>query len=87
MNKIYRFFGKRGRTTIPLPIRHALNMHTGDIISFSIKKGNVVITKEKICDNCGINNGIIELAEQMTDKECEQMLNYLIDRRKRRKGS
>ena len=45
MNKIFRFFGKKGRTTIPLPIRHALNMHTGDIISFSIKKGNVIIWK------------------------------------------
>jgi antitoxin PrlF len=36
---------KRGRTTIPLPVRRALRLSAGDDIAYSIKGDRVVLTK------------------------------------------
>lgn len=49
-----RILGKRGRTTIPYEFRQILNLRPTDVISFSINddKNCVIITKEKICDEC-----------------------------------
>jgi antitoxin PrlF len=35
----------KGQTTIPVEIRRALNLHTGDKVTFEIKNHTAVITK------------------------------------------
>ena len=53
MKKIYRILGKRGRTTIPLPLRVGCGFKPGDIISFEVRKdGTVLLRKEQPCDRC-----------------------------------
>ena len=52
MKKIIRILGIKGRTTIPYIIRRILGFMTGDILSFRIEDGCVVVKKEKLCDNC-----------------------------------
>jgi AbrB family looped-hinge helix DNA binding protein len=39
-------FGKRGRTTIPLPMREKLGWQAGDTIRFRLDGGKVVITRD-----------------------------------------
>ena len=39
-------FGKRGRTTIPLPLRRGLGWQAGDTIRFRLDGGKVIITRE-----------------------------------------
>ena len=50
--KQYRFLGKRGRTTIPLPIREALDLEDHDLLSFSVEGDAVVIRREQVTDAC-----------------------------------
>lgn len=53
MNKILRILGKKGRITIPYEYRLRLGIRTGDVISFATDgKNEVILKKEKICDNC-----------------------------------
>jgi AbrB family looped-hinge helix DNA binding protein len=35
---------KGGRLTIPAPIRHALNLKTGDLLSFKFYRGRIIVT-------------------------------------------
>ena len=54
MATIRRILGKRGRTTIPYEFRQILNMRCNDVLTFAMNddRNCVVITKEKICDDC-----------------------------------
>jgi len=80
MNKIYRFLGKKGRTTIPTAIRCFLQLNRGDLISYTINDKSIVIEKEKLCDKCCETNRMSELAEQMTAQEQMEMLTYLLEK-------
>jgi len=53
MEKIYRILGKKGRTTIPYPLRTQMGFHTNDLLSFHRDGDVLVIRREKVCDNCG----------------------------------
>lgn len=57
MPKIYRFLGKSGRTTIPYPLRVAMNLKRYDLVSFEFAGDSIVIRREKICDNCAAESG------------------------------
>ena len=52
MAKIYRFLGKRGRTTIPYYLREELGLNRDDLLSFERHGKTIVVRKEKICDGC-----------------------------------
>lgn len=52
MNKIYKILGKRGRITVPWELRGKLGFAFGDIISFEVADGGVIIRREKVCDKC-----------------------------------
>jgi len=43
-------FGKRGRTTIPLPLRRQLGWQAGDTIRFRLDGDRVIISREISCD-------------------------------------
>ena len=48
MAKIYRILGKRGNTTIP----YALRVFLGFRLSCRAESDEVIIRREKICDDC-----------------------------------
>ena len=45
---ISRILGKKGRTTIPLPLRRKLGWQAGDTIRFRLEGDRVVISRDKI---------------------------------------
>ena len=85
MNKIYRFLGRKGRTTIPIPIRLALQLSRGDLISYSVQGNTIIITTEKVCSNCREHEPVADLAEQMTPQERREMLSYLLKQARKEK--
>jgi len=52
MSIIYRVLGKKGRITIPFEIRQQLGVKYNDILSFEVENNKVIVTKEKLCNNC-----------------------------------
>lgn len=68
MATIRRILGKRGRTTIPYEFRQILDMRCNDVLTFAMNddRNCVVITKEKICDEC-IKNIKIPATETLVD--------------------
>ena len=57
MPKIYRFLGKSGRTTIPYPLRAAMNLKRYDLVSYELDGDAIIVRREKICDNCAPESG------------------------------
>ena len=53
-----RMLGKRGRTTLPLPIRERLDLRPGDLLTFSVERDAVVIRRENVCDRCGADRNV-----------------------------
>ena len=47
MKDIPVIFGKRGRTTIPLPLRRRLGWQPGDTIRYRLDGDRVVITRDR----------------------------------------
>lgn len=52
MPKVYRFLGRKGRTTIPFELRAAMELAPNDLLSFQLKGGLLIVQKEKVCDDC-----------------------------------
>lgn len=52
MDKVYRILGKRGRTTVPYELRVKMGIHPNDLVSFRCEDDEIIIKREKICDNC-----------------------------------
>ncbi len=52
MEKVYRILGKRGRTTVPYDLRVKMGIHPNDLVSFRIEGDEIIIKRERICDNC-----------------------------------
>lgn len=53
---VFKFLGKEGRTTIPIPIREKLGWERGDLISFTEQEdGSVVLRREYVCDGCEVD--------------------------------
>ena len=83
MNIIYRVLGKRGRITIPFEIRQQLGVKCNDILSFQIEENKVVVTKEKLCNNCTDKNTdksasrISDIIEELSPLQQYEMLNQL----------
>ncbi len=76
---IYRVLGKKGRITIPYPIRKRIGFRYNDILSFTEQNdGSVVIKREKLCDNC------IDIAdEDSEDITLEDFLDSLSENEQR----
>lgn len=52
MEKVYRIIGKRGRTTLPYDFRVLTGIRPNDLVSFRREGDEIVIRRERICDNC-----------------------------------
>ena len=86
MNKIVRVLGKKGRITIPYEIRLALNIRSGNILSFDAKGNAITVTKEKLCDDCNSESEPLDsFVESLVLEERERLLKTLM--RLKRKGA
>ena len=47
MGKVFRNVSTNGRVTVPSVVRNALEIRSGDILSFEITDGAVTVRKEK----------------------------------------
>lgn len=76
---IYRVLGKKGRITIPYPIRKRIGFRYNDILSFTEQNdGSVVIKREKLCDNC------IDMADEYSENiTLEDFLDSLSEEEQR----
>jgi bifunctional DNA-binding transcriptional regulator/antitoxin component of YhaV-PrlF toxin-antitoxin module len=52
MSKILKILGKRGRITIPYPLRVKYGYSYNDIVSFEDKGDCIAVKREKLCDDC-----------------------------------
>ena len=68
MEKIYRILGKRGRITIPYELRVSMGFRMSDVVSFERRGNSVIVTREKICDNCA------DAADQVKTEARESVL-------------
>ena len=102
MNKQIKILGKRGRVTIPLEIRQALDYKADDILSFTAQPdGTLLIRREKLCDNCidkqtpAEEKDVMRLLDSLPDSQQKEILVKLTVRwaenenkhKKRRKGN
>ena len=78
MNKIYRVLGEKGRITIPFELRENLNVKSNDILSFSADENQIIITKEKICDNCNPKSATNILLNNLSCMEKKALLKQLL---------
>ena len=86
MNKIVRVLGKKGRITIPYEIRLALNIRSGNILSFDAKGNTITVPKEKLCDDCKAESAPLDsFVESLVLEERERLLKTLM--RLKRKGA
>lgn len=76
MDKLYRILGKRGRTTIPYPVRQIVGFRQNDILSFTLgeDKKSVTIRREKICTDC-----VSQMQETEQNVTLEDLLGSLSD--------
>lgn len=58
---VTRFLPQDCRITIPPIIRERLDLHPGDLLSFSVEKDTVLIRKEKLCDSCAASKPPVDL--------------------------
>lgn len=84
-----RILGKKGRTTIPFPLRKELGLQPGDIVSFTLENDSVKVRREELCDyeNCpamqdsGIEitpDMILEVLEDLTPEDQFAVISQFI---------
>jgi AbrB family looped-hinge helix DNA binding protein len=49
---IYRILGRKGRITIPYPLRQKIGFRCGDVISFAENGNDIILRKEPVCSHC-----------------------------------
>lgn len=85
---LHRILGKKGRTTIPLPIRERLDLAPGDLLSFTCDSDSVIIRREKVCTKC-VRDNKVELDgffDALTLEEQQLLVAYLARKLLLRKG-
>ena len=86
MDTIYKVLDQKGRTTIPFEIRRKLGMKYNDILSFTMDNNRVIITKEKLCNDCNNNSDrdekkpFSELIDSLSPMQQYELFNKLAER-------
>ena len=75
MGKVFRNVSTNGRVTVPSVVRNALEIHSGDILSFEITDGAVTVRKEKFdSDSKNAVQSFIEEYSSLSEKEQREIL-------------
>ena len=75
MGKVFRNVSTNGRVTVPSVVRNALEIHSGDILSFEITDGAVTVRKEKFDgDSKNAVQSFIEEYGSLSEKEQREIL-------------
>jgi len=83
MDTIYKVLDQKGRTTIPFEIRRKLGMKYNDILSFTMDNNRVIITKEKLCNDCNVENEkkpFSEFIDSLSPMQQYELFNKLAER-------
>lgn len=87
MSVIYKVLDQKGRITIPSEIRQKLGMKCNDILSFRMDNNGVIITKEKLCNNCcdeavdeDEERSLAVFLDGLSDLQKEKLFKELLDR-------
>lgn len=83
MDTIYKVLDQKGRITIPFEIRRKLGMKYNDILSFTMDNNRVIITKEKLCNDCNVENEkkpFSEFIDSLSPMQQYELLNKLAER-------
>ena len=80
MKRIYRFLGKRGRTTIPLPLRQMLGLRPQDMLSCELLEDGdgIVIRKESLCDACFDTVNVSDLSELIESMDASERYDLFL---------
>jgi AbrB family looped-hinge helix DNA binding protein len=84
--KLIRLLGEKGRVTIPYPIRAALKLERGDILSFAAGKDAVIVRKERLCDDCASQGVWKTAADFFVDSLDLSEIGEFVDALQRRLG-
>ena len=93
MGMIYKVLDQKGRTTIPFEIRQKLGMKCNDILSFRMDNNRIIITKEKLCNNCCYEavdedeeRSLAVFLDGLSDLQKEKLFKELLDFYMSKKG-
>ena len=97
MDKQYKVIDDRGRLTIPRSVRFLTGITANSIVSLTFSKDEIIIKKEKICDNCQDRNcqnekegketiTLAEFLNQLPEAEQDAALIHLLVERSKKKG-
>ena len=68
MDKQYKVIDDRGRLTIPRSVRFLTGITANSIVSLTFSKDEIIIKKEKICDNCQNEKEEKETIQPITER-------------------
>jgi AbrB family looped-hinge helix DNA binding protein len=87
MSVIYKVLDQKGRITIPFEVRNRLNMKQNDILSCKTDGNHVIITKEKLCNNCCCEavdedeeRSLAVFLDGLSDLQKEKLFKELLER-------
>ena len=92
MDKQYKVIDDRGRLTIPRSVRFLTGITANSIVSLTFSKDEIIIKKEKICDNCQNEKEgketitLAEFLNQLPEAEQDAALIHLLVERSKKKG-
>ena len=89
MDKQYKVIDDRGRLTIPRSVRFLTGITANSIVSLTFSKDEIIIKKEKICDNCQNEKEgkeTITLAEFLNQLQDAALIHLLVERSKKKGG-
>ena len=93
MSVIYKVLDQKGRITIPFEIRSRLHMKQNDILSCKAEGHHVIITKEKLCNNCYYEavdedeeRSLAVFLDRLSDLQKEKLFKELLDFYMSKKG-
>ena len=92
MDKQYKVIDDRGRLTIPRSVRFLTGITANSIVSLTFSKDEIIIKKEKICDNCQDTKEskeavtLAEFLNQLPEAEQDAALIHPLVERSKKKG-
>ena len=83
MGKVFRSVSTNGRVTVPSVVRNALEIRSGDILSFEITDGAVTVRKEKFDGDdilsFEITDGAVTVRKEKFDGDSKNAVQSFIE--------